>query len=115
MAQYRLDGEEFNATYNQINKAANSDVIDAIQGIAGILKPHKDDAEIFGQAYENCVALAKSYNDGGFYDSLCGLKKTFDELFDLSEYMEKKANIGSVSSADTSFKSGGFDASGVMV
>lgn len=114
MAQYKLDAQEFNDTYNEINKVTNSDIIEVMNGLAQTLKEHKDDAEIFGQAYENCKKLADSYN-GGFYESLCHLKETFDGLFDLSEYMEKKANIGSVSSADTSFKAGTFDASGVMV
>ena len=114
MGAIKLNADEFNATYAQINKAANSDLIESVQNLGALLTQHKDDNEIANQAYENCKALAECYNNG-FYDSLCGLKKTYDNLFDLSEYMDKKANIGSVSKADTSFKAGTFDPSKVMV
>ena len=48
-------------------------------------------------------------------ESLTKLKGTFDQLFDLSEFMAKKASIGDVSKVDTGFEAGKLDASGVMV
>lgn len=114
MGEIKLNSEEFNSTYAQILKASNEQVIDAMGSIASILKSHSGESAVIDQCLDNCKALQKSYNEG-FYDSLTNLKKTYDGLFDLSEYMEKKANIGSVSQVDTGFKAGTFDPSGVMV
>lgn len=110
----KLSGDEFNSTYSGINKASNAEVIDAMKDIASLLKAHEGEAAVVDQAYENCRKLADSYN-GGFYESLVSLKKTFNELFDLSEHLEKKANIGGISNVDTSFEAGKLDASKVMV
>lgn len=114
MGTMKLNAEEFSGTYAVINKASNTAIVNAMQDIASVLKPHEGDNEVISQAYANCRKLADSYNNG-FYESLVGIKKTYDELFDLSEYMDKKANVGDVSSADTSFESGKLDASKVMV
>jgi hypothetical protein len=111
---YTLNAEEFTATYNALNKAVNQNIIAAMQELAGILKAHEGESDVIDQAIANCHTLADSYNQG-FCESLTKLKGTFDQLFDLSEFMAKKASIGDVSKVDTGFEAGKLDASGVMV
>ena len=114
MSMYTLNAEEFTATYNALNKAVNQNIIAAMQELAGILKGHERESDVIDQAIANCHTLADSYNQG-FCESLTKLKGTFDQLFDLSEFMAKKASIGDVSKVDTGFEAGKLDASGVMV
>lgn len=114
MGEIKLSAEQFNSTYVALNKAINSDVLDAMNSTATILKEHQGENALIDQAYENCKVLANNYNDG-FYPSIVGLKKTFDTMFDLSEHLAKHANIGEVAQVDSSFKSGTVDASKVMV
>ena len=110
MSMYTLNAEEFGATYNALNKATNQNIIAAMQELAGILKAHEGESDVIDQAIANCHTLADNYNQG-FCESLTKL----DQLFDLSEFMAKKANIGDVSKVDTGFEAGKLDASGVMV
>lgn len=114
MSMYTLNAEEFHATYNALNKATNQNIIAAMQELAGILKAHEGESDVIDQAIANCHTLADNYNQG-FCESLTKLKGTFDQLFDLSEFMAKKASIGDVSKVDTGFEAGKLDASGVMV
>lgn len=113
MGAIKLNAEEFESTYSALNKAANSDLVDAVQNVGSLIKECEGDNNLTAQALENCKAIADTYN-GGFYESLTKLKQTFDRFFDLSEYMEKQADIGSVSKSDTSFSAGKFDPSKVM-
>lgn len=114
MGAIKLSGDEFNSTYNNINKATNEGVIDAMRDLAGLLRPHEGESAIVDQAIANCRNLADTYNNG-FFESLRALKGTFDSLFDLTEYLEKSANIGGLSKVDTSFEAGKMDASKVMI
>lgn len=114
MGTIKLDAEEFSNTYAAINKASNTDVLDAMKALSAVLKTQEGESEIADQAMDACRSLADSYNNG-FYESLVGLKKTFGELFDMAEWMQRNANIGGVSKTDTAFNAGKIDASKVMV
>lgn len=113
MGNLKLNAEQFHNTYEVLNKAINTDVVAKMGELASLLKPMADDNNLVPQAIENAKKLANDYNEG-FYPSLVGLKKSFDELYDVSEFLAKSANIGEVGSVDSSFKSGTIDGSSVM-
>mgnify|MGYP007014448769 CR=1 FL=1 len=49
MSMYTLNAEEFNATYNALNKATNQNIIAAMQELAGILKAHEGESDVIDQ------------------------------------------------------------------
>lgn len=114
MGNLSLNASEFHDSYEVLNNTVNSDVVGKITDLARVLKPMEGDNELVAQAVTAATKFASDYNEG-FYPSLVGLKKTFDELYNLTEYLEKQANLGDISHADSSFKSGTIDGASVMV
>ena len=93
MSMYTLNAEEFNATYNALNKATNQNIIAAMQELAGILKAHEGESDVIDQAIANCHTLADNYNQG-FCESLTKLRvPLISYLTFLSSWQRKLTSV----------------------
>lgn len=107
--------QEIAETFGVISQACNSAVGESMDALAEVVKPLQGESELADEVYENCKKVQTMYNDGGFVDSLQKLLSDFNELDCIREYLEKKASVGDITTADTGFRAGSIDASAVTV
>lgn len=112
MAKLNLDSEKFENSIGELKKAANENVIANMTAVAAALRNTDDSNPLIGQSLENCKKFQFQYNvclEG--IESFIG---EMDKVYEISEYMQKKANVGTVSGRDTGFSTEKIDTGKVL-
>lgn len=101
MALLKLDSQKLQDSIGNLKSAVNTDMLESMQNVANILQNTGDSNDQIDQALENCKKFQTQYNT-----TLAGVDGYIGELgkvYDISEFMAKKATIGTVNSRDTGF------------
>lgn len=108
----KLDAQKFEETIGQLKKGFNQDVLESVGKVAAVLKDDIGENPIIAQTVDQCKKFQASYNV-----ALEGVDKVigeFGKVFDITEYLEKRATVGELSSRDTSFSTSNIDPSTVQ-
>lgn len=101
MALMKLDAGKFQESIGSIKQVVNTEILETMQLVAQALQNTGDTNKIVDDQLENCKKFQTHYNT-----TLDGVKSFMGELgkvYDIAEFMDKKANIGEVKSRDTGF------------
>ncbi len=109
----KLDKNEFEAGIGLLKKATNEQVCADIKQLAASLSVGGDDNELLTQVYEACVTFQRNYNDS-YCPSMGALAEEFKQEFDITEWLEKMANVGTVDKMDAGFQTSGISAENVI-
>ncbi|MEY8333076.1 hypothetical protein AALB53_08230 [Lachnospiraceae bacterium 47-T17] len=114
MAQLNLDAKLIEESYGVIKQVSNAGIIDATNDLAQVLLPEEGSNALCDELLGHCRAFQAEYN-GNYVASVGAFMKSYENLIDISEYLEKQATVGDVTKVDTGFKAGGIDAGAVKM
>jgi hypothetical protein len=112
MGTIKLDSGKIEQSIGLLHKQVNQEVLDRVKALAVVLKDSGDDNEQVKEMLEVAGKFQSQYNE--FIDSVDGFVKDAEQVFDLSEYMAKRATVGDISKRDLSFQNNKIDSGPVM-
>lgn len=114
MAQLNLDAARIEESFGPLQAVANANIVDLIDQLAAVLKPQAGTNEIADELIGLCKKVQDNYN-AGFLETLNSTITEYKKVIDISEYMSKRASVGTVSSVDTGVKTDSIDPDAVMI
>lgn len=114
MAQLNLDAREIEESYGVIKQVSNAGIIDATNELGQTLLPEEGSNALCDELLKNCREFQDEYNNH-YLPNVNKFLGTFEELVDISEYLEKKATVGETAKVDTSFNAGTIKADDVKM
>ena len=109
----KLDVQLIEESIGVLRKNTNQDILDTVSNVVNTVRSNGDENEITAQVMELGEKFQSQYN--AFMESTDGFIAEAGQYIDLAEYMKSKANIGDISSRDTSFKQDSIDTASVMI
>lgn len=109
----KLDSEKFNNSIGALKAASNDQIVESMTRVAQTLKNTGDSNPLVEQALEACKKFQNQYNVT--LAGIDGFIKETRKMYDIAEHMEKRANVGEVSSRDTAFDNQQIDSSSVLI
>ena len=105
-----VDTAKLDESIGIISDCFNNKILDTFAELASVIKAEKENGDnaIMDQAYEQCKKTQEVYNP--CVASVEGFFKDVNETIEVADYLEKRANMGSVGSHDASFSSENLDA-----
>lgn len=113
MAEYNLSKETIDESIGNLVKCINSDVMESCDELAAILMPERGKNEITDQVIAGCKTMQTVYNE--YITSAQTAIDTAKGVAEIAEYLEKRADMGTVASASVDFKSEAVDPASVVV
>lgn len=101
MALMKLNAGKFQESIGAIKQVVNTEILEVMQSVAQALQNTGDTNRIVTDQLDNCKKFQTHYNT-----TLEGVEAFMGELgkvYDIAEFMDKKANIGEVKSRNTGF------------
>lgn len=109
----KFDQQKFDESYGALAKVANRDVIDMMQDLANVLKPHQGENETLDKVIAGGATAQKYYNDS-FKGVLDSVLHDFSELTEIANYLESANAVNDISATEMDYQKSGIDASAVM-
>lgn len=109
----KLDSEKLESSIGVLQDTFNTQVLEAMTEVASVLKNTGDTNPQVEQCIEACKVFQAQYNTQ--LDSVNDFIKETEKVYDISEYMSKRAHVGEVSARDTGFKVTSVDPDSVMI
>lgn len=109
----KLEKEKLENSIGVLSKSFNEDVLEKVGHVAGVLKNIGDSNPLVEQTMVACKKFQGQYNT-----TLEGVSSFLEEtakVFDIAEFMEKRATVGEVGSRDTGFSTEKINPDKVMV
>ena len=107
MALVKLDAEKLQNSVGVLKTTVNTEMLEDMIKVASTLQNTGDTNKQVEQQLENCKKFQAQY-----ITTLKGVNDYIGELgkvYDIAEFMDKKANVGDVSSRDTGFNTNKVD------
>ncbi len=114
MAQLHLDASKIEESLGPLERVANGNVAELVDSLAQALLPQAGSNELVDEVISNCKKVQDNYNNG-FLPGLQSTIAEYKKVVDITEYLAKKASVGSVANDDTGFTTGKIDADAVII
>lgn len=108
-----FDKQRFEESYGILAKAANQQVIEHMNELASVLKPHAGENEDVDNLLAQCKKTQDFYNDQ-YKHVLDDTLKNFSELTEIAEYLAAGKAVDEIASGSIDYQKSGIDASSVM-
>lgn len=114
MAQFHLDAAKIEESLGPLERVANGNVVELVDSLAQALLPQAGSNELVDEVIANCKKVQENYNSG-FLPGLQATITEYKKVVDISEYLAKKASVGSVANEDTGFATGKINTDAVVI
>lgn len=105
-----VDTSKLDESIGIISDCFNDKILETFAGLASVIKAEMENGDnaVMEQAYEQCKKTQEVYNP--CIESVKGFFKDVNETIEVADYLEKRANMGSVGSHDAAFTTENLDA-----
>ena len=114
MALLNIDAKEIEESYGVVMNVTNSKIEEAVSQLAGVLVPEKGSNALVDELIGLCKKVQDHYNNE-FLPCTKAFLNEFGEIYNIGEYLEKKATNGDVATQSLGYKTSGINADDVIM